>query len=61
MKVLNIKGLFWDGAFPCACSPLKTTFLSSKLDPRLPAFKKKKATRLLALLLHGFESLILLK
>lgn len=57
MKVLNIKGLFWDGAFPCVCSPLKTTFLPGKLDPRLPAFKKNYQ----ALLLHGFESLILLK
>lgn len=60
MKVLNIKGLFWDGVFPRACSPLKTTFLSGKLDPRLPAFKKKKKGYQ-ALLLHGFEFLILLK
>ena len=52
MKVWNVKGLFWDGAFPCACSPWKTTFLSSKLDPRLPAFKKeKKATRLFCLVI----------
>lgn len=50
MKVLNIKGLFWDGAFPCACSPLKTAFVSSKLDPRLPA-SQKKATGLFCFML----------
>jgi len=52
MKVLSIKGLSWDGAFPHVCSPLKAAFVSGKLDPRLPASQKRQR----ALLLHGCES-----